>query len=87
MADEQICGDCTRFHPITVPAGKGSSRETNQGHCLAQSVYAKNRPGNPVFPPGAKTEDRPYAQHQIVVVRRDQKSPECLHYRKKENKK
>jgi hypothetical protein len=87
MADEKICGNCLRFHPITIPTGKGGSKETVQGHCLAQSIYAKNRPGNPVFPPGAKTADRPYAQHQIVIVRKDQKSPECPDFKKRENKK
>ena len=80
MADEQICGECLRYYPITVPTGKGSSKETSRGHCLAKSVYAKNKPGNPVYPPGAKIADLVHNQHKIVVVRKDQKSPECLFF-------
>lgn len=87
MAEEQVCGGCTHFYSIRVPTGRGGARETEQGHCLAQSVYAKNKPGNPVFPPGAKTEELPYAQHKIVIVRRKQKSPQCITYQKKEGKK
>jgi hypothetical protein len=85
MTDENICGACTHYHAILVPTGKGNTRETRQGHCLARTIYAKNKPGNPVFPLGAKTADLPYARHAVVVVRKDQKMPNCTHYAKKGN--
>jgi hypothetical protein len=81
--EEKICGECMYFYPIQIPTGTGSQRETDQAHCLAKSVYAKNKPGNPVFPPGAKTADLQFAQHQIVIVRRKQHSPNCMDYKKK----
>jgi hypothetical protein len=81
--EEKICGNCTHFHSIRIPTGKGTTRETNQAHCVAKSVYAKNKPGNPVYPPGAKIADLPYAAHKITIVRRDQREPNCMDFKKK----
>jgi hypothetical protein len=85
--EEKICGECTSFHSIRIPTGTGSTRETDQAHCVAKSVYAKNRPGNPVYPPGAKIADLPHAAHKITIVRRDQKEPYCTDFRKRSDRK
>jgi hypothetical protein len=81
--DEKVCGKCVHFCPIQIPTGAGTKRMTGQAHCLAKSIYAKNKPGDPVFPPGAKTADLQFARHQITVVRHDQRSPNCMDYKKK----
>lgn len=86
MADEN-CGNCAKFYAIKVASGKGTSRESNHGHCLYKCIYAKNKPGNPVYPPGAKVEDREYGQHHIVVVRRKQVLPNCPGFSKKGERK
>lgn len=88
MSDiKQVCGDCTHFHAIRIPTGNGALRETAQAHCLARTIYAKNKPGNPIYPPGAKTAELPFAQHQVVIVRREQKAPDCMDFKPKGDRK
>jgi len=79
--DKIICGECTHFHAIKIPTGTGSTRETDQAHCLAKSIYAKNKVDHPVYPPGAKIEDLPFGRHKIVIVRRNQHHPHCDDYK------
>jgi len=80
---DNTCENCIHFWPIKIPTGKGHSKETNQAHCLAQTIYAKNKPGNPVYPPKAKTADLPYAKHHVVIVRREQSASDCQYFTKK----
>ena len=78
MANTIKCGDCIRYHEMRKPlrSGKGYTR-LMRGHCLAKSIYAKDRPGNPVYPPGAKIETLPHNRHQIVVVRDENVESGC----------
>ena len=69
---DTVCSNCVHYAPIKIPTGNRGSKNTRQGHCLAQSVYAVNKPGKNVYPIGAKTAVLPYARHSIVVVREDQ---------------
>ena len=84
MANLIACGDCTLYHAIIKPHrnGKGST-DTHKGHCLDQTVYAKNKAGNPVYPPNAKVEDLPYNRHKVVLRRDTDVVPHCLAVKKR----
>jgi len=77
MANEIKCGDCAQYYAIQKPKPKGGFRTLNYGHCLARTVYAKGKPGKPVYPPGAKVADLPHNQHQVHVVRKGTVKPTC----------
>jgi len=78
MANTIQCGKCTRYHAIIKPHrnGKGST-DTLKGHCLEHTVYALNKPGKPVYPPGAMVKDLPYNRHKIALRRSDEIVPQC----------
>ncbi len=84
MANTIPCGECTLYHAIVKPHrdGKGST-DTKKGHCLDRTVYAKNKAGNPVYPPGAKVADLPYNRHQIVLHRDAEIVPHCTAAKKR----
>lgn len=86
MANEK-CGDCAKFSVIKIATGKGVTKDSVHGHCLFKTIYAKNKPGNPVYPPGAKVEDREHAQHHVEIVRRTQVVPNCPGFSKKGDRK
>lgn len=72
------CGKCTRYAAQVKPQpGDKPPKPLHRGHCLARTIYAVNKPGNPVYPPGAKTEELPYGRHQIFSVRNAQLVPNC----------
>jgi hypothetical protein len=50
---------------------------------LARSKYAKNKPGKPVYPPGAIIEDLPFNRHRIEVVNDDTVMPSCTAAKKR----
>lgn len=78
MANQIPCGECQRYHAIIKPHRNGKrSTDTGKGHCLEHTVYAKNKPGNPVYPPHAKVEDLPYNRHRIAIRRKDSVVPHC----------
>lgn len=79
MANTIACGDCPLYNPIKKPMrnGKGYIQLT-RGHCLDRSIYAKGRPGNPVYPPRAHVKELPFNQHQLVIVRAEHVEPGCL---------
>jgi hypothetical protein len=83
MDQKQLCGQCVHFNPIKLPTATGTLRTTHQAHCLAKSTYASNKPGNPVYPPGAKTAELTYAQHQITIVYAEQNEPNCLLFKRR----
>ncbi len=78
MANEIPCEKCSLYFAIVKPHrnGKGST-DTKKGHCLDKTIYAKNKPGNPVYPPNAKTADLPYNRHVISLRRADEVVAHC----------
>lgn len=77
MANNIPCGQCVFYHELRKPKTKGGYRSLHKGHCLDRTIYAKNKPGNIVYPPKAKLEDLPYQQHKIVLVREEQIMEHC----------
>ena len=79
------CQECSHYHELRKPLRRkrGGSKSLRKGHCLKRSVYASNKPGNPIYPPGAVTEERKYAQHKITVVSEDQIVPGCIYANKR----
>ena len=68
MANTLQCKDCVLYYPQRRPLAGGKFRDLGYGHCLARSRYAKSKPGNPVYPPGAIIEEREHNQHKIEIV-------------------
>ena len=77
MANQLLCGKCEKFWAIQKGTRDGGFIPQSRGHCLARSVYPKNKPGNPVFPPGAKVEDLPNNVSKVFVVHQSQLEPSC----------
>ena len=84
MANTIKCGQCMFFYELKKPKPKGGMRSLGYGHCLDRTVYAKGKPGNPVYPPGAKVADMPFDQHNVTVVKPMQLVPHCLAAKLKE---
>ena len=82
MTENKACGTCVHFYPLQKVKSKGGFIDLPRGYCLGKSVFAKNKPGKPVHPPGAKTEDLPYGRSKTVVVHKDDVVPNCNLYRK-----
>lgn len=78
MANVVPCKECSLYYAIVKPHrnGKGST-DTKKGHCLDKTIYAKNKAGNPVYPPNAKTADLPHNRHVIVLRRADEVVAHC----------
>lgn len=78
------CGECSRYWEIKKPLknGKGYIR-LRRGHCLAKTIYAKNRPGSPVYPPGATVEELPDCRHKIYLVREEHVECGCTQVKEK----
>lgn len=84
MPNTKTCGTCLLYHALIKPYRNGKGfKDTGKGHCLAQTVYAKNKPGSPVYPPRAKIADLPFNQHQVVVVRANEIRAFCMTYKEK----
>jgi hypothetical protein len=80
---EIVCGNCVKFWNVKVAKNRKELKETALGHCLVRTVYAANKAGNPVYPPGSKVEVLPFAQHKIAVVRNNQDARNCPDYKEK----
>ncbi len=78
MSNELCCGDCDYYYEIQKPKPRGGFKSLNHGHCLAKSVYAKGKPGKPVYPPGATIKELPYGQHNVFIVRKETLVPHCV---------
>lgn len=85
MANTIKCGDCKKYHAIKKPirSKTGGFKDLHRGHCLARTVYAKNKPGDHVYPPKAVVKDLPFGRHQIVIVHEDEVVPHCIHAKEK----
>jgi hypothetical protein len=74
------CGKCKNYYVHFRRDNKGDKKELLTAHCLATTIYARNRPDNPVFPPGANLKDMPYGRHEVTIVRRDMVKLNCQHF-------
>lgn len=74
------CGDCKKYWELkrAKRSKRGGHITLHKGHCLANTIYATNRTGNDVFPPGAKTAELPNGTHKIDIVRETDLKPYCL---------
>lgn len=75
--------DCQHYWPITKQAKSGATTVLTRGHCLAKSLYAKNAPGKPVYPPKAKLEDLPNGTSKVVLVIGEEDTNGCLTFKEK----
>lgn len=87
MSNKLPCGRCEKFWAIMKGNRDGSFTEQTRGHCLDRSIYPKDKPGNPVFPPGAKIEELPNNVAKIHVVHKDQVETSCNAATEKRGKK
>ena len=79
------CGECKKYHAMERPKRNksGGMIPLKKGYCLDRSVFATNRPGNEVIPPGAKTAELEFGRHKPVIVREEQIVPNCTAARSK----
>lgn len=72
------CGQCALYAEQLKPQpGNKPPKSLRRGHCLNRTIYAVNKPGKPVYPPGAKTTELPHGRHKIASVREDQLMAHC----------
>lgn len=71
------CGNCVHFWPLQKALPKGGTKKLTRGHCLKRSVFPKNKPGKPVYPPGAIIKDLPFNRGQPHIVHKDDTVPTC----------
>jgi hypothetical protein len=77
MANKIPCGKCQKYHEQRKPIRKGGTISLHQGHCLEYTIYASNKPGDHIHPPGAKTEEREFGMHKIELVGEKELRPYC----------
>jgi len=77
MANNIPCGQCANYHALMKPVKKGGTISLKRGHCLIRTIYASNKPGKNIYPPGAKTEEREFGQHKIELVTEAEVRPYC----------
>lgn len=84
MANKNPCELCTHYYALIKYHRKsGDPRELDRGYCLDQTVFAKNRAGNPVYPPHAKVADLPYARHHTVIRGKKDVVAHCMAFKAK----
>jgi len=84
MANTKTCDACALYYALVkYHRRNGNAKETERGYCLAQTVFAKNRAGNPVYPPHAKTAELPDARHITVIRRKAEIVPHCTAFKPK----
>jgi hypothetical protein len=84
MANSIKCGQCEHFWAIQKGVRGGTTIPQSRGHCVINSVYPKNKPGNPVFPPKAKLEDLPGNVARVKIVHKDTLELSCKNAVRKE---
>lgn len=83
MANTVPCGKCLRYYELRKPLRKGGSLSLHRGHCLAKTIYAANKPGDNVYPAGARVEELPYAMHKIKLVEENEIQKNCTDVKEK----
>lgn len=72
------CSKCAKYWELRKPKRNGDGfTSLNKGYCLARTVFASNKPGDNIYPPGARTATLPNGQHTIVLVRPDSLELTC----------
>lgn len=77
------CKECQFFWRLEKGKRKGGTIQLTRGHCLKRSVFPKNKPGNPVYPPGAIVEDLPHHQGKPHIVHEDDVVASCTLFKVK----
>jgi len=77
------CGTCTNYSAMEQGLRGGKRRILTQGYCLVHSIFAKNKPGNPVYPPRAKVQDLENAVHKLTIVSAYDVKKYCEAYKEK----
>lgn len=77
MANTMKCEDCAKYFKLERATRKNKKIDTRKGHCLARTIYAKDRPGHRPYPPKARVEKLPFDRHKVVIVRADQVVSSC----------
>lgn len=82
MPNTTPCGKCQRYSELFRET-KAGPRSQHKGHCLQYTVYASNKPGQPVYPVGATVRDLPFGRHKIKLVREDVIIASCAFVKEK----
>lgn len=83
MSNTKPCGTCNNYWALEQGLRSGKRRMLTQGYCLERSVFAKNKPGNPVYPPRAKVGDLENAVHKLVIVSANDLKKHCNTYKER----
>lgn len=79
MPNTTPCDTCIHYWAQMRPQpGNRPDKDLKHGHCLAKTIYAVNKPGKRVYPPGAKFKKLPYGRHRIFSVEKGQIISTCL---------
>jgi hypothetical protein len=72
------CSKCAKYWELRKPKRNGEGfTPLKKGYCLARTVFASNKPGENIYPPGARMADLPNGQHDVVIVRPDSLELSC----------
>jgi hypothetical protein len=77
------CGECLSFFALEKGLHGGTKRLLSHGYCLKKSVFAANKPGNPVYPPRSCVQDLPNAVHKLKIVKSNQLEKTCNEFNAK----
>lgn len=85
---KEPCKKCEFYYPLQkVVANRKTKTATmidlTRGYCLKRTVFAANKPGNPVYPPHAEVQDLPHNRAKVKLVLRDEVVPSCTLYKEK----
>ena len=80
MPNTRTCGTCKKMWRLRKGKRGGGTIDLKRGHCLVRTVYPKDRPGDFVYPPGARIEKTPNDMIVPFLVREDMIVPHCNDY-------
>ena len=76
-SNTQPCSACKKYWPLVKGLKKGKKKKLSHGYCLERTVFASNKPGNPVYPPRAKVKELPNGNHKVILVRKSDVKANC----------
>ena len=80
-ANANPCGTCTNYWALECGNRKGTRKVLPKGYCLEKTIFASNKPGNPVYPPRAKTAELLNAVHKVTIVDATEVQVHCSMYK------
>jgi len=81
---EQVCGNCGHYYPLKKGQKGKEPQILKRAFCLARTIFPKDRPGNPVYPPEAKIEETANNMILSYVVReKDPQAARCPFFKPK----